>query len=219
VQLTCDGEAILFHDFTLQPKLDDPRWVRNLAWADLCDLDVGSWFAPAFAGERIPRLVDLLDWARGRVRLWLDLKHGFVEPDDSRLEMGVLKLVEKADMSDQVVISSWDQVALARIRAQRPEIPLAVNLRERVADPVGQIAPVGARWVVVSWPQIDRRGVAHLQEAGLLVNLANVFTGDYQEALHLGVDAVTVTDPGAARVALGVKTVGTDTKTHKDIST
>lgn len=219
VQLTSDGEAILFHDFTLQPKLSDSRWVRDLTWAELFDLDVGSWFAPAFAGERIPRLVDLLEWARGRVRLWVDLKHGFVDPDDDRLEMRTLDLIEQANMADQVVVSSWDEVALARIRARLPGIPLAVNLRQRVADPVGQIAPTGARWAVVYWPQIDPQGVAHLRQAGLLVNLTNVFTSDYREALRLGVDAITVTDPGAAHAALGARAMDTDIETHSGIST
>ena len=199
VQLTRDGEAVVFHDFTLQPKLGDPRWVRDLTWDDLRGLDVGSWFGPTFSGERIPRFADLLEWARKRVQLWVDLKHGFVDPDDGRLEMAALDLIERADMADQVVISSWDQVALARVRARQPELPLAVNLRERVADPVRYIIPVGARWVTVYWPQIDRYDVTRLQRAGLLVNLTSVFTGDYTEALRLGVDAVTVTDPGEAR--------------------
>lgn len=202
VQLSRDGEAILFHDFTLQPKLGDPRWVRDLDWHELCELDVGRWFDPQFAGERIPRFADLLDWARGRVALWVDLKHGFQAADDDRLEMTALNLVEAAGMSEQVVISSWDQVALARIRARRPDIPLAVNLRERVPDPVGQIVPTGAKWVVVYWPQVDRETVARLQAADLVVTLVNLFTGDYAEALRLGADAVTATDPGAARAAL-----------------
>ncbi len=202
VQLTRDGEAIIFHDFTLQPKLGDPRWVRDVAWADLCGLDVGSWFGPAYAGERIPRFLDVLDWARGRIPLQVDLKHGFADPDDDRLEMLALDLIDQAGMEGQVLISSWDRVALARIRARNPAISLSVNLRERVADPAAWVMPTGARWVTVFWPQTDRRTVACLQEAGLAVSLANLFTADYAAALRLGVDAVTATDPGAARAAL-----------------
>jgi glycerophosphoryl diester phosphodiesterase len=41
-----------------------------------------------------------------------------------------------------------------------------------------------------------------LQQAGLVVNLANLFTGEYREAQRLGVDAVTAGDPAAARAAL-----------------
>jgi glycerophosphoryl diester phosphodiesterase len=202
VQLTRDGEAIVFHDFSLQPKLGDPRWVRDLSWDDLRELDVGRWYGPEFAGEGIPRFAEVLDWARGRVAVQVDLKHGFVKPGDDRLEMTALDLIEATGMDEQVVISSWDEVALARIRARRSEIPLAVNLPQRVPDPVGRIAPSGARWTVVYWPQVDRQAVAQLQAAGLTVMLTNLFTGDYAEALRLGVDAVTAKDPGAARAAL-----------------
>jgi glycerophosphoryl diester phosphodiesterase len=208
VQLTCDGEAIVFHDFTLQPKMGDPRWVRDLAWDELRGVDVGRWFGPAFTGERIPRFVEVLDWARGRVALWVDLKHGFDRDDDGRLEGTVLDLIEAAGMKDQVLISSWDQVALDRIRARTPEIPLAVNQRQRVPDPVGQVTPTGARWVTLFWPQADRWAVDRLQRAGLIVNLANLFTGEYSEALRLGVDAVTAGDPAAARAVLATQGKG-----------
>jgi glycerophosphoryl diester phosphodiesterase len=206
VQLSGDGEAIVFHDFTLQAKLGDARWVRDLTWDELRGLDVGSWFGPQFAGERIPCLADVLAWARERVALWVDLKHGFADPDDDRLEMTALDLIEGAGMAGRVVISSWDQVALARIAARRPEIPLGVNLRERVADPVAHVAPSGARWVVLYWPQADRQAVARLQQAGLFVVLTDLFTGDYAEGRRLGVDAVTASDPRAARAALRLGT-------------
>jgi glycerophosphoryl diester phosphodiesterase len=202
VQLSRDGEAVVMHDFTLGPKWGDPRWVRDLAWDELRELDAGSWFGPAFAGERIPRFADVLDWARGRVALQVDLKHGFVDPGDERLEMAALDLIGRAGMGDQVLLSSWDLVALARVRARCPAIPLAVNLRERVADPLGRVQATGARWVSVYWPQVDRQTVACLQAAGLVANLTGLFTADYAEVLRLGVGAVTAADPGAARAAL-----------------
>ena len=202
IQLSRDGRAILFHDFTLQPKLGDPRWVRDLTWEALQTLDVGRWFGPRFAGQRIPLLTEVLDWARERVWLWLDLKHGFVAPDDDRLERTALELVEAAGMAERVVISSWDQVALARIKARRPDIPLAVNLRPRVANPVEEMRGAGADWVVVYWPQTDRQAVARLQAAGLTVVLTGLFGGHYTEARRLGVDALTARDPAAAWAAL-----------------
>ena len=202
VQLTSDGEAIVFHDYTLQPKFGDPRWVRDLAWAELRAFDVGRWFAPRFAGERIPRLADVLAWARERVALWVDLKHGFVEHDDDGLEKAAVEMIVECSMIDQVVVSSWDQVALSRIRVRYPRIPLAVNLRPRVPDPVSLIRPTGASWVAVWWPQIDRETVARLQAGGLTVCLTNLFTADYAEAYRLGVDAVTAEDPSVARTAL-----------------
>ncbi len=203
VQLTRDGQAVLFHDFTLMRKLGDPRWLRELAWDELRSLDVGRWFDPAFADQQVPRLDEVLAWAQGRVALWLDLKHGLVDDGDDRLEMAVLDLVEAHGIEPQVLISSWDRVALARVQARCPEIALGVNLRERVPDPAGNVLPSGARWVTVWWPQADARSVGRLQQAGLCVNLADLFTADYDQARHLGVDAVTTADPAAARAALG----------------
>jgi glycerophosphoryl diester phosphodiesterase len=138
----------------------------------------------------------------------VDLKHGFVGPDDDRLEKTALEMIVESGMVDQVVVSSWDQVALSRIRAFDPEIPLAVNLRPRVPDPVGQVRPTGASWVAVWWPQVDRQTVAQLQAAGLRVCLVNLFTADYADALCLGVDAVTAEDPSAARAALAARREG-----------
>lgn len=214
VQITRDQEAIVFHDFTLKPKLGDPRWVRDLAWHELQGLDVGSWFDPAFAAERIPRFADVLDWARGRIALQVDLKHGFVDPRDDRLELTALDLIEAAGMLDQVVLSSWDHVALMRIQARCPQVALGVNLRPRVPDPPSSIAPVKARWVSVFWPQVDRGIVRQLQAAGLKVSLCELFTGDYRQALDLGVDAVTAPNPQAAREALERAINETDDASH-----
>jgi len=68
-----------------------------------------------------------------------------VAPGDDRLEMTILELIVAAGMVDQVVISSWDQVALARIRARRSGVQLAVDLCPRVPDPVAQMAWATAR--------------------------------------------------------------------------
>ncbi|HNS51121.1 MAG TPA: glycerophosphodiester phosphodiesterase [Anaerolineae bacterium] len=202
VQLTRDGEAILYHDFTLYPKLRDPRWVRDLAWEELRGLDVGRWYGAPFAGEQIPRFGEVLEWARGRVGLQVDLKHGFQAPGDDRLESAALEAIDRAGMAGEVVLSSWDEVALMRVHARRPEMALAVNLPGRVADPAGRAAAAGACWVMAFWPQLDAGTVVRLREAGCAVCLNNLFTSDYREAVRLGVDAVTAADPGAARAAL-----------------
>jgi glycerophosphoryl diester phosphodiesterase len=202
VQLSRDAEAIVYHDFSLEPKLGDPRWVRDLDWAELRTLDVGSWFHADFASERMPRFAEVLGWARERVALWVDLKHGLHAPDDDRLETVVLKTIEAEGMVDQVVISSWDQFALARIRVRCPEIPVAVNVPQRMSDPVDYVQRAGAQWFAGFWPLTDRQMVTKLRSAGIIVALGNIFTGDYTEAMRMGVDIVSAKDPGAARAML-----------------
>jgi glycerophosphoryl diester phosphodiesterase len=199
VQLSADGEVVLFHDFTLAPKRGDPRWVRDVPWAELRALDVGSWFDAAYAGERMPRLADVLDWARDRVFLFLDLKHGF--GNSPGLEDAVLALLD-GDAGERVVLSSWDQEAMRHVRERRPDLATNINLHGRFVDPLGVIAAAGATWACLWWPDADVEGVARLQAARLTVVLTSVFDGHYAEAAALGVDVLTAADPAAAWAAL-----------------
>jgi glycerophosphoryl diester phosphodiesterase len=200
VQLSADGDVVVFHDFTLGPKRGDPRWVRELSWAELQTLDVGSWFDPAFAGERIPRLAEVLDWAQDRIPLFLDLKHGF--GNQPALDDAVLALLDRG-AGEWVVLSSWDHQAMRRVRRLRPDLSTNINLHGRFVGPLAVVRAAQATWVCLWWPDADSALVSRLQAAGLTVVLTGVFDGHYAQAAALGVDVLTASDPAAARAALG----------------
>lgn len=61
LHVTADGEPVLFHDFTLERTSSGRGRVDATQLAALRDLDVGSWYAPEFAGERIPTLREALE--------------------------------------------------------------------------------------------------------------------------------------------------------------
>ncbi len=60
VKLTKDGVPILFHDDRLERTTSGRGRVVKKCWAEIRELDAGSWFDPAFAGERVPTLVETL---------------------------------------------------------------------------------------------------------------------------------------------------------------
>ena len=55
VKLTADGRCILFHDDTLDRTTDGRGRVAATTYDEISRLDAGSWFAPEYAGERVPR--------------------------------------------------------------------------------------------------------------------------------------------------------------------
>ena len=55
VQLTADGVVVLLHDRDLKRVAGDPRRLDDLTYDQVRRLDVGRWFDPSFAGERVPR--------------------------------------------------------------------------------------------------------------------------------------------------------------------
>ncbi len=56
VHLSKDGVPILLHDDSLDRTTSGRGPVDEWAWKDLQRLDAGSWYATAFAGERLPDL-------------------------------------------------------------------------------------------------------------------------------------------------------------------
>jgi glycerophosphoryl diester phosphodiesterase len=62
VKLTADGHPVLIHDEMLERTTDGRGEVRTKTLAEIQALDAGSWFAKAFAGERVPTLAEALDF-------------------------------------------------------------------------------------------------------------------------------------------------------------
>ena len=199
VQLTADGRVIVFHDFTLGRKTPDPRWVRDVTWEEIRQLDVGSWFGPRYADQRVPLLEEVLAWANGRVPLCIDVKTGFAF--NHRLEEKVVELVERNRMVDQVVIIAWDQFALRRTKALNLEIATGVALCGRFVDLIPLARSIEVNWLSLWWEHSTSEEIAQAQEAGLAVNLV-MFLPDYAEALRMGADIVEAHDPGQAKAVL-----------------
>jgi len=74
VRTSRDGVFHILHDTTVDRTTDGHGALAGLTAAEIARLDAGSWFAPEFAGERIPRLDELLRWAKGRIKVYLDVK-------------------------------------------------------------------------------------------------------------------------------------------------
>src|ERR1035437_3286813 len=61
VMLTRDSVPIIFHDDTLDRTTNGAGNVADRDWADISELEAGSWFGDSFAGIKIPTLEDALE--------------------------------------------------------------------------------------------------------------------------------------------------------------
>ena len=71
-----DGHPVVHHDDRLLRTAGVDAAVWDLDLAELRRLDVGRWFAPAFEGERLPSLADVVAALPPGMRLIADFKHG-----------------------------------------------------------------------------------------------------------------------------------------------
>lgn len=200
VTLTADDEVVVIHDETLERTTDGRGPVREQHWGELATLDAGSWLAPSFAGERIPTLAQVLELTRGRTLLNIEVKEEVVT---DRIEGGIVERVIQrvlaAEMSDQVILSSFDPRAVAQAQAIEPEIERAslFNLvLHRGRRPTEVMEEVGAVVFSASLKQASAAMVADAHASGRLVTVYTVnHEPDMQRMIDLGVDGMFTDHP------------------------
>ena len=99
VRKTKDDRLILMHDDTIDRTTDGKGYVNKLLYDEIRLYDAGSWKGEEFAGERVPLLSDVLQFAKERnIKIVLNVKeHG--------IELKTLSLIEKHDMINQIYFS------------------------------------------------------------------------------------------------------------------
>ncbi|WP_461211394.1 glycerophosphodiester phosphodiesterase [Desulfocurvus sp. DL9XJH121] len=127
VNLSRDGELVVIHDETLDRTTSGAGPVAALTLAELKGLDAGSWFGPDFAGVRLPTLEEALDVLGGKLLVNIEIK-----PEARRagadVERRVLETLAARGLKDSVIISSFDYMALIRLRGLDEDIRLGLLL-------------------------------------------------------------------------------------------
>lgn len=115
VQQSRDGEIFVMHDrnFNRTAGLNKNTW--EMDWTEIAALDVGSHFGETFAGERVPLLAEVLEFAKeNNIRLNIELKPSGHETD---FEKNVIDVILEADFLDRCVLTSWNYEVLENVKA------------------------------------------------------------------------------------------------------
>jgi glycerophosphoryl diester phosphodiesterase len=135
VSLTRDRQLVVIHDDTVDRTTDGSGSVRALTLEEIGRMDGGSWFDPAFEGERLPTLAQVLDAVKGRLLVNIEIKPEAFErhqPADA-VERQVVQLVREKNMRDDVLVSSFEWQVLENIYKMEPAIALGL-LSDVAAD-------------------------------------------------------------------------------------
>ena len=118
VQENADGTVVVEHDRDFMRAAGSKLEVWQATQADLADLDIGSSFAPEFSDQRVPTLRQVLELAKGKAGVFIELKY---YGRDVNLEQKVVELVEATGMTDHVVIMSLNYDGVRKTAALRPD--------------------------------------------------------------------------------------------------
>ncbi|MXX49458.1 MAG: glycerophosphodiester phosphodiesterase [Chloroflexi bacterium] len=198
VHLTRDQQLAVIHNATVDATTNGSGAVAEVSLAQLKELDAGSWFAPEFAGERIPTLDEVFA-AVGR-RLFVNVEIKSAVPG---IEHALAACIAQRQMEARVLVSSFDAGILRRLR------PL-------LDVPLGFLCPfVDSAWLDAKRNQqmyaalhpwhasIDSELMRRARESGFMVNAWTV--NDSARACQLkklGVNGIITDQPVAILAAL-----------------
>ncbi len=131
-----DHVLYVMHDSTVDRTTNGTGHLLSLTSTEIDQLDAGSWFSPEFAGQRVPRLADLLDWAQGRTKIFFDVK--FAHPQQ------LIDLIHAKGFADDSFIWSGSKEWMKLCHKLGSSLALKVNVRNP-ADVHKAHAELGAR--------------------------------------------------------------------------
>lgn len=183
------GELMVMHDETLERTAGEPKAVADLSLAALRKRKL-------VGGEAIPTLDDVLDLCRDLdVLLNIELKRDV--PDRRGATSSLAQRLKGEDLPNKLVVSSFDPMMLAGLRARAPAVPTALLYEpdHRYVAPLAHALGTDAvhpSRMLLSPIVVEE---AHAAERRVMVWTVN----DVEEAKHLlrlGVDGIITDDPG-----------------------
>lgn len=186
VVLTQDDEIVLAHDLTLDRTTDGKGLIGDHSAARIAELDAGSWFDPAFAGERMPTFRAVLAFAEAE-------SLGLVVEIKERLRLDVLverlgALLDETGAADRVMLLSFDHVDLRRAKERLPGIRTEGITHARHADPVGVARAARLDSLSIELERFHPDDARALHDAGVAIRCHVLPPAELAHDRHYGLD-------------------------------
>ena len=182
VHMTKDGYIVLMHDHTVDRTTNGSGPVKSFTFDEIRRLDAGK-------GETIPTLQELLDLARGKVRLHIELK------DENATEPTV-HLVEESGIEGEVFLTSGNTETLRKVRELNAAILTEHIFGEPPDDAIDRALSAGAKRVSCHIDHLTSEFVRKAHESHLQVIAWPPNTvEEAKKAIKCGVDLICTDRP------------------------
>lgn len=203
-----DGKLVVIHDATLDRTTDATnRWggskirVDSKTLGELQSLDAGKWFAPQFAGTRLPALSEALDVIQAGGMTLIERKSGDAA--------ACVQLLRERELINQVIVQAFDWDYLTDFHKLEPRQilgalgPPSTRAGKKLTDAEKQLSE---RWIAAAkeagasaivWnKQVTRESVTRAHANGLKVWIYTINEPtDADRLLALGVDGLITNNP------------------------
>lgn len=123
-KLSADSVVVVHHDSTVDRTTNGKGKISQLSFAELRELDAGSFFSEKYKGEKIPTLDEVFETIGKRAIINVELTN-YSTPRDALVEK-VCDLVRKHGLQARIIFSSFFAGNLQKAAAFLPEVPRAL---------------------------------------------------------------------------------------------
>ncbi|MGA2526808.1 MAG: glycerophosphodiester phosphodiesterase family protein [Smithellaceae bacterium] len=207
VQLTSDGEVVVFHDEKLTRCTNGKGRIADYTLAELKKLDAGSWFGKEYQGAKIPTLEEALSLCRDKIAVNIEIK---TEAVDENIRNGIeeksLNIVEMRGMREHIVFSSFDPRAIRHLKEIDRIVTAAVLFEKGYYGsklPSEIIELLGADAFNCSQNELSKKWLMNLKSNNIPVNIYTVNDKkNMRRFLDMGVSGIFTNKPDLLKAVL-----------------
>jgi glycerophosphoryl diester phosphodiesterase len=197
-KLSGDGVPLLFHDDTLDRTTNGEGPVAATPFASIRALDAGGWFAPEFAGERVPTLAEAL-----ALLVACDMGANVeIKPCPGREKETASVVAAEIgthwpEGHGRLLVSSFSRAALARVREAAPALPRGLLVWDRTATMIEDAAALGCLSIHCAHRHLTEKMAHSVKEAGYILVVYTVNDPVVaRQLIEWGVDTIITDDSG-----------------------
>lgn len=175
VQLTKDLIPILIHDEILDRTTNGFGYVKDYTFAELKELDAGSWFSNKFANTKLISLQELLDWIKYKpLYLNIELKNNKI--DYEHLETIVLNMLEEYQLLDRTTISTFSSKSIKRLKEYNHLVEIAYLTSKQNKNLLSDARSMGADAIHIKYKLLNSSLIGESKNMNMNVRVYTVNT-------------------------------------------
>lgn len=206
VQLTADGQLVVFHDNTIDRTTDGKGELSKYTYEELQEFSAGSWFSKdgLFDDAKIVLFSDVLECVGNDILLNIEIKnHG----DIVRTAEKTVEVIEEYGIERSCYVTSFSYKALKTVKKLNPKIKTGLIANIATSTSFSQLKYIDA--VSLNYIFINQSVVNMAHQNGKRVFVWTVDNrSDIQHMIAMGVDNIITNRPDRVSEIVTSKSIG-----------
>ncbi|KKE80690.1 MULTISPECIES: glycerophosphodiester phosphodiesterase [Bacillaceae] len=207
VQLTKDEIPILIHDENVKRTTNGIGFVKDFTFAEIQELDAGSWFSKKYTGTPIMSLEEFLNWIKFKpLYLNIELKNNKI--DYEYIESIVFEMVQEHQLLDRTTISTFNSESIKRMREINQMVEVAYLTSKQNNKLVTYAKDLGANAIHVNYRLLNDRLMNECLRNDMKIRVYTINRyPSMKQCFHLGCNGIFTDVPDKA-LSYRIKTLG-----------